>query len=353
MAATDSISVAASFLVDADAVLIVAGAGMSVGPTADDYGRSFVDNVAFRHFYPEMTFARNSWEASFSPAKPSGWWIHHTHMMSGGAAPSPAYQLLLELLGTKEYFVLTSNVDGQFSHAGFDAECVYTAQGDFRVRQCSLPCSNHATWLGRPTVEALLPQVDRRTMELHGRMPQSWTQCQRCGTSAQRPNLRGGDFFIHTPYQSQQDKLVEFVDKAIRDERKMVVLEIGCGFNTPVVTRLPAESIAREAGAPFIRMNLKDCDVPDVPIAVCLPMDTTDALRRLLAAVQAPNPATQGEKWSERVTDGGQWRQMLRRLQDPARVDKCRSVASWRGTALTAVTIAQDGPSRDSSSKEC
>jgi len=64
---------------------------------------------------------------------------------------------------------------------------------------------------------------------------------------------------VHTPYQPQQDRLVAFVERAIRDNKKMVILEIGCGFNTPVVTRMPAESIAREAGAPY-PPPLKDVD---------------------------------------------------------------------------------------------
>merc|ERR1740121_560786 len=301
---------------------------MSVGPTTDDYGRSFVDNAAFRYFYPDLTFARNSWDASFSPAKPSGWWIHHTHMMTGGSSASPAYGMLLELLGAKDYFVLTSNVDGVFSRTGFDPRRIYTAQGDFRVRQCSFPCSNEATWLGRPAVEALLPHIDKRTMKLEGPVPDSWTICQRCGNVSQRPNLRGGDFFVHTPYQPQQDRFVAFVERAIRDNKKVVVLEIGCGFNTPVVTRMPAESIARETGAPFIRINLTDCEVPDTLVAICLPMDTTAALRLLTA--QRSQGRNRSISWpNPQPAERERWRQMMRRLQDPPRPEKFPSLPTW------------------------
>lgn len=338
----DSISTAASFIADADAVLVVAGAGMSVGPNVENYGRSFVDNAAFRHFYPKLTFARNSWEASFSPAQPSGWWIDHTHMMTGGSSPSPAYALLLDLLDTKDYFVLTSNVDGLFSRTGFDPDRIYTPQGDFRVRQCSVPCSNMATWLGRSSVDMLLPQIDTHTMDLQGSVPDSWTVCQRCGQASQRPNLRGGDFFVHTPYQPQQDKLVAFVERAIREKRKMVVLEIGCGFNTPVVTRMPAESIARETGAPFVRINLTDCDMPNLPAAMCLPMDTTGALQLLVA--EQTRGASKAVLWPQlSQPDGGQWRQMLRRLRDPVRPEKFPPLQSWPRTPLSAITIALDG----------
>lgn len=340
----DAISMVAGCLSDADAVLVVAGAGMSVGPTIDDYGRSFVDNAAFRHYYPGLTFARTSWEATFSSAKPSGWWIHHTHMMSGGAPPSPAYQVLRDLIGAKEYFVLTSNVDGVFSRAGFNPNCIYTPQGDFRVRQCASPCSNAATWLGRPVVQELLSQIDSRTMELHTAVPESWTMCQRCGRASQRPNLRGGDFFVHTPYQAQQDKLVAFVDWAISEKKRLVVLEIGCGFNTPVVTRMPAESIACETGAPFIRINLKDCEAPALPTSMCLPMDTTHALQCVLDAMSNRNADAQIH-WPHARPDGGKWRYMLQRLQDPWRPDICHPIPSWPGVDLTAMSVALDGTS--------
>lgn len=336
-----ALSTAAGFLAEADAVLVVAGAGMSVGPSIDDYGRTFVDNAAFRHFYPELNFARTSWEASFSRGQPSGWWIGHTHMMTGGAAPSPAYQLLLEIIGQKEHFVLTSNVDGMFSRSGYDPDCIYTPQGDFRVRQCSTPCSSTAAWLGRPSVEQMLPHIDRRTMVLHGKAPESWTLCQRCGKAPQRPNLRGGDFFVHAHYQAQQDKLRTFVDTIVESGKKLVVLEIGCGFNTPVVTRMPAESIAREAGAPFIRVNLKDCDVPETPAFVCLPMDTCDALQGLLEALHSEG--THASAWPQRSMRAGRWRQMLRNLQDPSRPDQRAIVPTWPGKELTARDIAIDG----------
>merc|ERR1712179_749285 len=102
------------------------------------------------------------------------------------------------------------------------------------------------------------------------------------GKASQRPNLRGGSFFVHRPYQAQQDKLMRFIEESTGSGKKLVVLEIGCGFNTPVVTRMPAEAIALEFGAPLIRINLMDAAVPEeLPAAVGLSLDTTEALARL------------------------------------------------------------------------
>jgi len=148
---------------------------------------------------------------------------------------------------------------------------------------------------------------------------------------------------VHAPYQAQQDKLVTFVDRAIGENQKLVVLEIGCGFNTPVVTRMPAESIARESGAPFIRINLTDCDFPQTPVAVCLAMDTTVALQLLSDKVQATGGHASTSWPRRRESDNGQWRKMLRRLQDPARPDKQPPLADWPRAPLTAMAISLDG----------
>ena len=54
-----------------------------------------------------------------------------------------------------------------------------------------------------------------------------------------------------------------------QQRRKIVVVEVGAGFNTPTVTRFPAEAIVREFGparAALVRINPSDHGVPtDLP----------------------------------------------------------------------------------------
>merc|ERR1712032_1349038 len=127
----------------------------------------------------------------------------------------------------------------------------------------------------------------------------------------------------------RQDKLTAFVEMAIREGKKMMVLEIGCGFNTPVVTRYPAESIAREAAAPMVRVNLTDCDAPEqLPAFIGLPMDTTDALRKILTAIKSQGYSQ--VRWpAQQRASRWEWRQMLRNLQDPPRRDQYPAVHDW------------------------
>jgi hypothetical protein len=73
-----------------------------------------------------------------------------------------------------------------------------------------------------------------------------------------RPNVRGGDWFASQPYREQQQRLRDWLSK----HNQVVVLEIGAGFNTPVVTRWPAEAVARLGSNSLVRINPQECFVP-------------------------------------------------------------------------------------------
>jgi NAD-dependent SIR2 family protein deacetylase len=50
------------------------------------------------------------------------------------------YKLLYKILIDKDYFVLTTNTDGQFFKGGFDSDRVFAPQGSFGKFQCRHGC---------------------------------------------------------------------------------------------------------------------------------------------------------------------------------------------------------------------
>ena len=74
------------------------------------------------------------------PAVPrtAKWALYAKYMdnMRWKFTPNEGYQSLRKLVGDKDYFVLTSKVDGCFKRAGFDPERVYTPQGGWTYLQC-------------------------------------------------------------------------------------------------------------------------------------------------------------------------------------------------------------------------
>eukprot|EP00051_Salpingoeca_urceolata_P028713 m.487926 g.487926 ORF g.487926 m.487926 type:complete len:755 (-) comp25361_c0_seq1:111-2375(-) len=275
---------AARWLSEADAVVLCAGAGMSAYES-QSLQNVYVDARAFATHYPDMVRRgyHTAYEAMGILGDPSmtqgqkwGFWVRHMYNMRWGFAPNAGYAKLLELVAEKDYFVHTSNVDGCFERAGFDPARTYTPQGDWAWYQCiarpgGRPCRPDAVFPSKEMVFRLLSKV-----RVDGSLgAEDVPRCLHCGGNT-FGNVRGSQGFVHRPYNAQLQRFCEWAEAVLASGRKLVVLEIGAGFNTPVVTRWPMESLVREAGAEagaLIRINpdTRAAAVPaDLPRAVAI-----------------------------------------------------------------------------------
>jgi NAD-dependent SIR2 family protein deacetylase len=84
--------------------------------------------------------------------------------------------------------------------------------------------------------------------------------CPNCGGYLDY-NLRRDDQFVEEPYMVKHADYADFVNGST--DGKLVLLELGVGFNTPSIIRWPFERItARHPHAMLIRINLDDAGVP-------------------------------------------------------------------------------------------
>ena len=128
-------------LQSADAVLVGAGAGLSVSA-----GFAY-DGERFRRYFSDFE-ARYGFHDMYSggfypfPTPEESWayWSRFIFLNRYCDPPKPVYQNLLELVKEKDTFVLTTNVDHCFQKAGFDKERLFYTQGDYGLWQCSRPC---------------------------------------------------------------------------------------------------------------------------------------------------------------------------------------------------------------------
>lgn len=148
MLPTNDLQQAREWLQNADHILIGAGAGLSSAAGIDYAGetfqREFADMIA-KYGFGDL------YSASFYPypTEEEFWasWARHVlfaRFNNGQSAKDepgkytealPLYQQLLKLVRDKDYFVITTNVDGQFRKAGFDAERLFEVQGDYAYLQ--------------------------------------------------------------------------------------------------------------------------------------------------------------------------------------------------------------------------
>lgn len=264
-------------------VLIGAGAGMSV-----DAGINYADQEYFARRFPAMLQygLRCQYETvgfqGWSEAVQWGFLADHVKAVRFETSPQPNYTQLLALLADKDYFVVTSNVDGMFEKSGFAADRLYTPQGSYALYQCMKPCTSE-TWPFRPVMERILPAIDPATQAVTD--PTLIPRCPRCGGAAFL-NVRGGDWFVEEPQREARKRYLDWINGT--DDGLLLILEIGAGFNTPGVIRWPMEQIAEwHDGAHLVRVNP---GYPQVPVeladrATAIQAPGTEVIRRLADAL--------------------------------------------------------------------
>jgi NAD-dependent SIR2 family protein deacetylase len=171
-------------------------------------------------------------------------------------------------------FVYTSNVDGQFQRAGFDAGRVFEVHGTVHGMQCTDECGVGIFQAGPYSV-----MIDEATMRAARPLP----SCPRCGALA-RPNiLMFGDMGWDTSHaEAQQARFGAWL--AGLAGCRVAVVECGAGTAVPTV-RLACESLARQFRGTLIRINVRE---PEVPAGhVGLPLGALEALEAIDARLAA------------------------------------------------------------------
>ncbi|SEC37553.1 NAD-dependent protein deacetylase, SIR2 family [Streptomyces sp. 3213] len=271
----------ADWLREADRILIGAGAGLSAAAGID-----YNDAASFTRDFPTLAARgfRTRYEMIGRPLPPELHWAYlaaNARTVRFDPRPNPLYQQLRELLKDTDHFVWTSNVDGLFARNGFAPERVFTPQGDYALYQCATPCTGEV-WDFEPVAEKLVAATDPTTGTVIERTVVP--DCPNCGGEVQL-NVRVNGAFIEDHYLPTGRALLDWA-QAERDSR-LLVLDLGTGYNTPTVVRLPMEYLTRmRASTRLVRVNLEHSEVPDVlgHRALAVPMDAADVLDALAGA---------------------------------------------------------------------
>jgi NAD-dependent SIR2 family protein deacetylase len=264
----------AAALRSARALIITAGAGMGVDSGLPD----FRGDQGFWKAYPMyerlgMSFvaAANPDHFQRDPAFGWGFYGHRTNLYRE-TVPHEGFGILSRWIERfdLDYFVVTSNVDGQFQKAGFPEERMLEVHGSIHHLQCLTPCSE-AIWYNNETIP-----VDFATMRA-GYVP----HCINCGGVA-RPNiLMFGDWsWLSDRTRGQENNF----DAFITDTRglQLVVLEMGAGTAIPTIRAL-GERLGRQTGGTVVRINPREPQIG--PHHISLPCGALKALQGIDGAL--------------------------------------------------------------------
>lgn len=266
---SDGIAKAVDLIQTADYVLIGAGAGLSASG-----GLNYNDPKLFKKWFPRLSQLgiRTIGEALGvfwyvnDKNRRTFWayWANHIQKIRYETPALQPYSDLMEVIKDKRYFIITTNVDGQFVKAGFDKDKIFAPQGDYALFQCDKPCSNEVFDNNR-LIQNMLSNMNNDSFQIS---ENDIPHCPNCGSYLAK-NLRVDNTFVEAPHMEKQKNYLEFIERASTD--KLLLLELGVGFNTPGIIRWPFERIVSEYNnATLVRINLDDPDIPDKMASRCL-----------------------------------------------------------------------------------
>ena len=220
---------------NAEYILIGAGAGLSTAAGLEYGGESFQRD--YKEFIKKYHF-EDLYTASFYPfsSQEEKWALWAKLIkLNRFREPLRLYQELLELVKDKNYFVITTNVDGQFETAGFNIEKIFAVQGDYRFLQCENACHNKL-YDNKEMVEEWLKHTENLKIP-----KQLVPKCPVCGGNMEMNLRKDANFVQDENWYKQAQKYDEFLYRI--ENKNVVLLEIGVGFNTPGIIRFPFEQM--------------------------------------------------------------------------------------------------------------
>jgi NAD-dependent SIR2 family protein deacetylase len=261
---------------ESGALLITAGAGIGVDSGLPD----FRGPEGFWKAYPPyrklgLHFAQLASPSHFARDPHLAWGFYgHRLNLYRNTRPHAGFAQLREWALAKPggFFIFTSNVDGQFTIAGFPPDRILECHGSIHHLQCSQPC-DESIW----PADAIDVKVDLETMQAIEPLP----HCPRCGSIA-RPNILMFGDSQWLPHRTDAIETVYRVWCRQISSARLCIIECGAGIAVPTV-RHESEQMARRFSGTLIRINLRDQLVPDGGISIPLP--AAEAISKIAAAM--------------------------------------------------------------------
>ena len=264
-------------LQECDAVVIGAGSGLSTaagftytGERFEKYFSDFAAKYGIRDMYSGGFYP--------FPTKEELWayWSRYIYINRYMDATKPVYDDLLKLVDDKDYFVITTNVDHCFQKAGFDKKRLFYTQGDYGLFQCSEPCCQETF-----DNEAVIREMVARQENM--KIPTELLPvCPHCG-KPMTMNLRCDDTFVEDEgWHRAAERYENFL--RTRAGQKILFLELGVGYNTPVIIKYPFwQMTAKNPSAIYACINQEQAVCPQEikNRSICMDADIRQVMQSL------------------------------------------------------------------------
>lgn len=222
-------------IIAADAIVVGGGSGISSAAGYNHYHSKSILEDKFSQFEKKY---------GFSSLFDAYYYLYSTHEERWGffsqyikfmyeASPGQPYLDLYEILKNKPYFILTTNVDMQFSKV-FQEEKICLFQGDYRYFQCSQPCHDRLY-----KNKDIIDKMDKYLMET--KVPlELIPRCPKCGR-IMMPWVRDCEFLEGDFWRDGVSRYQNFLKEHLEEskDKTVIFLELGVGDMTPSIIKLP------------------------------------------------------------------------------------------------------------------
>lgn len=254
----EQVKILADMINDADAIVVGGASGMSAAAGYRHYyvrDDMFVENWGD---YEKKYGFHNSFDGFYYPFKTPeerwGFLSHYIRHIMDAPVGKP-YQDLKELLGDKNFHILTTNQDLQFIKE-FPEEKVSQIQGEWRFLQCSRRCHDALYDAVKP-IHDMADAIDDDLKVPSELIP----HCPKCG-ALMEPWVRSYVFLEGKRYREEHRKINEFLQQ--NRNKKILFLELGVGRMTPMFIQEPFWKMTYAwPQAYYISINPKDAILPD------------------------------------------------------------------------------------------
>lgn len=279
----------------ADAIVIGAGAGLSTSAGYTYSGDRF--NTYFADFKSKYGFT-DMYSGGFYPYKTLeehwAYWSRYIYINRYTDVPKSVYNQIYNLVKDKDYFVLTTNVDHCFQKAGFDKHRLFYTQGDYGLFQCSKPCHKETYDNEEIIRKMVLSQgyeiinselIKPEGVELKQAVPEELVPyCPRCGEPMSM-NLRADGTFVEDKgWHQAAQRYDEYIQR--HKNLKIVFMELGVGYNTPVIIKFVFhDAVRKNKSANYVCVNLFQATAPEdiQDRSICIAADCGRVIEDLLA----------------------------------------------------------------------
>ena len=263
---------------NSDYILIGAGAGLSTSAGFLYDGKRFEDN--FKDYIKKYGFTDMYSAGFYNFPTLEEYWAYfslYVYINRFDIEENETYLNLYNIVKDKNYFVITTNVDGRFIDSKFDKDKIFAVQGDFALFQCSKPCRQE-TFYNEKYIREMIKY--KKEMKIPTELI---PKCPYCGRNMSM-NLRADDTFVQDKnWDEQKNRYEKFLKMS--DNSKILFLELGVGFNTPSIIKYNFWRMTlNNKKSIYASINLGECycasDIEER--SICIDYDIAEVLKKLI-----------------------------------------------------------------------